>query len=163
MLRKPLTTLCLVVALAVPVTNALALTREARVARSKVVTTETVTGPVVKCHQWGFLSVQLKLIKTVITNGSAKPEILLKVAAVSWPVWPTHTPRSIYINTQALPLLQGETLSIGAKSVAKLDQLETTQMVTISGASNLTVSWVASLQAALLKAETPTAPAPAHA
>jgi hypothetical protein len=155
MLRKPLTTLCLVVALVVPVTNALALTREARAARAKVVTTVTVTGPVVKCHQWGFLEVKLKLIKTEITVGKAKPEVLLKITAISWPIWPTHTPRSIYINTQALPLLQGETLSIGAKSVAKLDQVETAQMVNISGASNLSVSWVASLQAALLQAEKP--------
>jgi hypothetical protein len=155
MLRKSVTTGCCVLALAVPVTNALALTREARAARSKVVTTETVTGPVVKCHQWGYLELQLKLIKTVISNGSGTPEVLLKIASISWPEFPNHTPRSIYINTQALPLLQGETLSIGAKSVAKLDKVETAQIVTISGASNLTVSWVASLQAALLKAETP--------
>jgi len=148
-------TLCCVVALAAPVTNALALTREARAARAKVVTTVTVTGPSVKCHQWGYMEVRVKLIKTEITVGKAKPEVLLKIAAVSWPIFPNHTARSIYINTQALPLLQGETLSIGAKSVAKLDQVETQQMVNISGASNVTVSWVASLQAALLQAEKP--------
>ncbi len=142
------------VALALPVTNALALTREARAARAKVVTTVTVTGPSIKCHQWGFMEVQPEGDQDRGHDRQAKPEVLLKITGISWPIWPTHTPRSKYINAQALPLLQQETLQLQVP-VAKLDQVETAQMVNISGASNLSVSWVSSLQAALLQAEKP--------
>jgi len=117
-------------------------TREAK----KVVTNVTVDGPKVKCHQWGYMELELKVTKTETTAGS-KPVVKIHINSVSWPVFPNHTPRSIYINQQALPLLQAETLQLQAASGAKL--------VNISGASNTTVSWRASLQGALLKALTP--------
>jgi hypothetical protein len=102
-----------------------AATREAK----KVVTNVTVEGPKVKCHQWGYMVVELKVTKTETTAASGKPVV------------------SIYINQQALPLLQAETLQLQASSGTKL--------ITISGASNTTVSWKASLQGALAKALTP--------
>ena len=117
-------------------------TREAK----KVVTNVTVNGSVVRCHQWGFMEVQLKVVKTEVT-GAGKPVVSIKITSVSWPVYPTHTPRSIYINQQALPLLQGETMQLQASAGAKL--------INISGASQTTTAWKTSLQAALLKSETP--------
>ena len=140
--------------------SALALARGANsntTIKKKVVTNVTVDGPIVKCGphntvaslrngQWGFMQVQLQVTKTETTlNG--KPTVSIKINKVSWPVTPTHTPRSIYINAQALPLLQGETLQLQANSAAKL--------ITISGATHSTISFRASLQAALAKAETP--------
>jgi hypothetical protein len=149
-LRKSLMSLLCAVALLVQTGPAWALVRAPKtkhVAKKKVVTTETVTGPVVKCHQWGFMQVQLKVIKTEITTGTGKPKVSIKITAVSWPIYPDHTPKSKYINAQALPLLQGETLQLQALAGSKLEN--------ISGATHTTVSWRASLQAALAKAMTP--------
>jgi uncharacterized protein with FMN-binding domain len=77
----------------------------------------------------------------------AKTSVSIKITGVSWPVFPNHTPRSIYINGQALPLLQQETLQLQSKAA--------TQLENISGASNSTVAWLTSLQAALIQAEKP--------
>jgi uncharacterized protein with FMN-binding domain len=146
MLRRAVTCLYCVVALSVPAGNALALTRAARSASKKVVSTVTVTGPSIKCHRWGFMEVQLKVIKTVVTTGT-KQAVTIKITAVNWPIYPNHTSRSKYINAQALPLLQQETLQLQANAGKELEN--------ISGASNTTVAWLASLQAALVQAETP--------
>ena len=118
-------------------------TREAK----KVVTNVTVNGPLVKCHQWGFMELQLKVQKTVVSTGGGKPKVTIKINSVNWPVFPNHTSRSIYINQQALPLLQGETMQLQASAGTKL--------INISGASQTTTAWKTSLQAALLKSETP--------
>ena len=150
MLRSSLTpslaALCSAFALAVPVANATGLARESRATTGKKVIAETVDGPLVKCHKWGFIEVELKVVKTEVSNG-AHTAVSIKITGVSWPVFPNHTPRSVYINTQALPLLQQETLQLQASAASKLES--------ISGASNTSVSWQASLQAALVKAETP--------
>ena len=158
-LRKSVTTAFCVVVLFAQTGSALAVVRAAKsntTIKTKVVTNVTVDGPVVKCGssygssynsgQWGFMEVQLKVTKTETTvNG--KPSVSIKINSVSWPIYPTHTPRSIYINAEALPLLQAETLQLQASAATKL--------VLISGATNTTTSWRASLQAALAKAETP--------
>ncbi len=149
-LRKSLTVTFCVAVLFGMVGNAYALSRSAKSGTSikkKVVTTETVTGPTIKCHQWGFMIVQLKVVKTEITSAAGKPKVSIKITSVSWPTYPDHTPKSKYINAQALPLLQTETLQLQASSGAKLEN--------ISGATNTTVSWRTSLQAALAKALTP--------
>jgi hypothetical protein len=154
MIRTTLTTLCCATALAVPVGNALAMGRSVRAgtAPKKIVKTVTVDGPSVRCiasyggHLWGYMVVELKVTKTeTMVNG--KPNVAIKINTVSWPTFPTHTPRSIYINQQALPLLQQETLQLQARAGTRLDN--------ISGATNTTVAWRASLQAALAKAEKP--------
>ena len=150
MLRKSLSVLFCSAVLFCVVGNAVAAARSAKAGTSikkKVVTTETVTGPTIKCHQWGFMVVQLKVVKTEITGASGKPTVSIKITDVSWPTYPDHTPKSKYINAQALPLLQQETMQLQASSGTKLQN--------ISGASNTTVSWKASLQGALAKALTP--------
>ena len=150
MLRKTLTTVfCSAVLLALA-GNAFALVQTAKtptVAKKKVVSNITVTGPNVKCHQWGFMTVQLHVTKTVVTPTGGKPVVTIKITGVSWPVYPDHTPKSKYINAQALPLLQQETMALQASAGTKLQN--------ISGATHTTVSWRISLQAALAKAETP--------
>src|SRR5262245_39547477 len=130
--------------------DAFALVRSAKApttTKKKVVSNITVTGPSVKCHQWGFMQVQLKVVKTEITGAGGKPNVSIKITLVSWPVYPTHTPKSVYINAQALPLLQQETMQLQAASGTKLEN--------IAGATHTTVSWRASLQGALAKALTP--------
>jgi hypothetical protein len=92
------------------------------------------------------MEVRLKLVKTVVT-GAGKPKVTIKITAVDWPIYPDHTPKSKYINAQALPLLQQETLQLQADAGKKLEN--------ISGATHTTVSWRLSLQAALAKALVP--------
>ena len=130
--------------------NAFALVRTTKVptaTKKKVVSNVTVLGPAVKCHQWGFMQLQLKVVKTEVTSASGKPRVSIKITDVSWPVYPDHTPKSKYINAQALPLLQQETMQLQASAGSKLEN--------IAGATHTTVSWRASLQAALAKALTP--------
>jgi uncharacterized protein with FMN-binding domain len=157
MVRAAVTSLCCAAALAVPVGDAFAVSRSARSASTpkRIVKNVTINGPSVKCHArgytdgghlWGYMELQLKVTKTETTvNG--KPKVAIKINSVSWPVFPNHTSRSVYINQQALPLLQQETLQLQASAGTKL--------VNVSGATNTTVAWQASLQAALLKAEKP--------
>ena len=150
MLRKSLIVASCSAVLFVWAGNAFALVRTAKAPttiKKKVVSNITVTGPVVKCHQWGFMQVQLKVVKTEVTSASGKPQVSIKITGVSWPVYPTHTPKSKYINAQALPLLQQETMQLQAAAGSKLEN--------IAGATHTTVSWRASLQAALAKALTP--------
>lgn len=130
--------------------NALAVSRTVESTTSikkKVVSTVTVTGPSVKCHQWGFMEVRLKVVKTVLTSATGKPKVSIKILAVDWPIYPDHTPKSKYINAQALPLLQQETMQLQANAGSKLQN--------ISGATHTTVSWRESIQAALAQALKP--------
>ena len=148
-LRKSLTAFACSAVLLSWTGSALALVRSVKAPisiKKKVVSTITVEGPVVKCHQWGFMQVELKVVKTEIT-GSGTPKVSIKISGVSWPIYPDHTPKSKYINAQALPLLQQETMQLQADAGTKL--------INIAGATHTTVSWRASLQAALAKAETP--------
>lgn len=149
-MHKSPTALVCFVALAVVPADAFAAARTAKAPKAieqRIVTTETVTGPSVKCHQWGFMQVRLKVVKTEVGHPPGKPAVSIRITAVSWPVYPDHTPKSKYINAQALPLLQLETLKLQAKSGADMPQ--------ISGATNTWTSWKQSLQAALLEAEKP--------
>ena len=126
----------------------MALVRTAKtptVAKKKV-STVTITGPSIKCHQWGQMVVQIKVLKTVVGSG-ASAKVSIKLLSVSWPIFPDHTPKSIYINNQALPLLQQETIQLQADAGKKL--------INISGATHTTVSWRISLQAALAQALKP--------
>ena len=132
MARRVLTIAACVVALALPPLNAVAA------ARAKTVT-KTVLGSTVVCKKWGSVQVQLKIAQTVV-GGKMK----VKILDVAWPIWPQHTVRSVFINQRALPLLKTEVL-----------QLQSANLEVISGATDITVAFKQSLQAALLAAKTP--------
>ena len=117
------------VALVLPPLNAMAAVRAKAV-------TKTVLGSTVVCKRWGSIQVQLKISQTVV-GGKVK----FKILDVSWPTWPQHTSRSIFINQKALPLLEQEVL-----------QLQSANLETIAGATDITVAFRQSLQAALLAA-----------
>ena len=121
-----------VVVLAFPTVNALAAVR----AKTAKTVTKTVVGTTVICKKWGPIQVQLKIAQT-IANGKVKFRIL----AVTEPIWPQHTVKSVFINTRALPLLEQQVI-----------QLQSTKIETISGATDVSVSFKTSLQAALLAA-----------
>ena len=112
--------------------------------RQRATVTKTVKGPTVPCPvtsgsygkpgKWGPLEIDVKISKV---PGSTK----FKILAVTWPIWPQHTARSVYINDKALPLLQMQVL-----------QLQSAKIQTISGATQVSDSFIQSLQAALLAA-----------
>lgn len=132
MARRVLTIAACVAALALPPLNAVAA------ARAKTVT-KIVLGSTVICKKWGPLQLQLKVSRTVV-GGKVK----IKILALDWPVWPQHTVRSVFINQKALPLLQQQVL-----------QVQSANIESISGATDISVSFKQSLQAALLAAKTP--------
>jgi hypothetical protein len=127
--RRVLTIAACVIALALPPLNA------AAAARSKTVT-KTVLGSTVVCKKWGSIQVQLKVAQSVVAG-----KVKFKILAITWPVWPQHTVRSVFINQKALPLLQQQVL-----------QLQSAKIETISGATDITVAFKQSLQAALIAA-----------
>jgi uncharacterized protein with FMN-binding domain len=128
--------------LSLPTVNAWA-TAWHKATRQRATVTKIVKGPTVECPvvsdrykrgKWGPLQVDLKISKV---PGSAK----FKILAVTWPIWPQHTAKSVFINDKALPLLQMQVL-----------QLQSAKIETISGATNVSDSFIQSLHGALLAA-----------
>jgi uncharacterized protein with FMN-binding domain len=103
----------------------------------KKVVTKKVTGPSAQADQWGFVQVVLTVKKTTITIGT-RTKVTRKITAISIPVYPDHTDRSVYISHEALPYLMQETLRAQSANI---------QMV--SGATISSDAYVHSLQAAI--------------
>ena len=140
--RRVLAVLACSVVLSVPTVNAWATARD-KATRQRAAVTKIVKGPTVECPvvsdhykhgKWGPLQIDLKISKV---PGSAK----FKILAVTWPIWPQHTDRSVFINEKALPLLQMQVL-----------QVQSAKIETISGATNVSDSFIQSLHGALLAA-----------
>jgi uncharacterized protein with FMN-binding domain len=141
--RKTVTTIAAAWTLAFPALSAWASVHTPTTTKPKrvVTTTTTITGPSIKCKRWGQLIVRIKVQKTTTTTGTTR-KVQIKILAIDYPVYPDATFRSIYINKQALPLLTEEALEIQSPKVE-----------TISGATDITVSFKESLQAAILQAK----------
>jgi uncharacterized protein with FMN-binding domain len=107
-----------------------------------VTTTKTIAGPTTQVSRWGNLQVTLIVKKTTTTVGKKKT-VARRITAVNVPTYPNHTDRSVYINQQALPLLQQEVLS------AQLNP----NISMVSGASDTSQAFVQSLQSAILSAK----------
>jgi uncharacterized protein with FMN-binding domain len=115
--------------------------------KKKVVfVTKTVKGTTVQCKRWGFMQLALTVKQTVTIVGAKRTVTAVKITGITEPTIPTHTDRSIYINKQALPLLNGEVQQL---------QLGSMKLEMISGATDSSVSFLQSLQAALLNAKKP--------
>jgi len=130
--RRLLTLVGLIVVLAFPSMNAWAAVR----AKASKTVTKTVVGTTVICKKWGPIQVKLKVAQTIV-----KGKVKIRILAVSEPIWPQHTVKSVFINTRALPLLEQE-----------VPQLQGANLETISGATDVSVSFKSSLQAALIAA-----------
>jgi len=137
--RKFIVTLAAIWILAYPTVGALgAVQVGSKPAKPKAkATTVVVSGPQIECKRWGPLIVRIKALKTI--NGN---KVTLKITKIDYPIYPTHTFRSVYINKQALPLLIEEALEAQGPKVE-----------TISGATDVTVSFKASLTGAILAAK----------
>jgi uncharacterized protein with FMN-binding domain len=142
--KRALTVLACWLVLAVPTVNAWATAWHRATKQRAATVTKVVKGTTVPCPvtpdkhaptgKWGPLRVDLKISKV---PGSKK----FKILAVTWPIWPQHTARSVFINEKALPLLQQQVL-----------QLQSAKVEMISGATQVSVSFIRSLQAALTAA-----------
>jgi uncharacterized protein with FMN-binding domain len=137
-MRKTLTTLLTVAALALPVVDASAA---ATATTKKIVVTKKFAGSVVSVDRWGNLQVTIVVRKTTTGTGTKK-KVTRKLTAIAVPAYPNHTDRSVFINTNALPTLKSEALR--AQS-ANIDM--------VSGATDTSDAFAQSLQAAILKAK----------
>jgi uncharacterized protein with FMN-binding domain len=131
--------------IAIPVGNAIAASKPTFAAvtpkKKIVILTRTVSGQAYEADRWGPLQVTLVVKKTTTTVGTKKT-VTRKITAVHVPVYPNHTDRSVFINQQALPMLEQEALRAQF----------TGGIYMISGASNSSDAFIQSLQGALIAA-----------
>jgi uncharacterized protein with FMN-binding domain len=141
-MRKTLAVIVCVLALAVPAGNVWAAATQARSAQKKKVVTvaRAATGPVVDVDRWGQLQLSIK-VKVTTTRVGTKKTKSFKITDVTYPVYPDHTDRSVYISQQALPLLRQEVLQLKGNSIEL-----------VSGATETTYAFVEALRGALAKA-----------
>jgi uncharacterized protein with FMN-binding domain len=137
-MRRTITTLFVAAVLSVPLLNAAAA---ATAATRKVVVTKSFSGSTASVDRWGELQVRITVRKTTTITGSKK-KVTRRITAVSVPVYPNHTDRSVFINRQAIPILRSETLR---GQSANIDL--------VSGATDTSDAFVQSLQSAILKAK----------
>lgn len=145
-MRKTVTAAASALAIALPVGNAVAAATRSTATKpkpkKKVITlTKTVAGQPVEADRWGPLQVTLVVKKTTTVVGKKKT-VVRKITSVTVPVYPDHTDRSVFINQQAIPMLEREALT--AQFTGGINM--------ISGASNSSDAFIQSLQAALLAA-----------
>ena len=137
-MRKSITVLLAVAALALPIADATAATRATT---KKIVASKRFTGSVASVDRWGSLQVTIIVRKTTTITGTKK-KVTRKITAVSVPTYPNHTDRSIYINQTALPILKAEALRAQSASINM-----------VSGATDSSDAFAQSLQSAILKAK----------
>ncbi|MDX6412764.1 MAG: hypothetical protein QOH23_174 [Gaiellaceae bacterium] len=137
-MRKTITTLLTILVLSLPVVDATAATRATT---RKIVVTKKFAGSVASVDRWGELQVTIVVRKTTTITGTKK-KVTRKLTAVAVPIYPNHTDRSVYINSNALPLLKSEALRAQSANVNL-----------ISGATDTSYGFAQSLQAAILKAK----------
>jgi uncharacterized protein with FMN-binding domain len=144
-MRRGTAALVSTAALAAPTADLTAVARAATTtpATKIVVVRKTVSGSEANADRWGYIRVTLVVKKTTTTTGTKKT-VKRKIVDVKVPEYPDHTNRSVYINEQALPLLEQEVL-------------QTTQFDSniqlVSGATDTSYAFQESLQAAILKAK----------
>jgi uncharacterized protein with FMN-binding domain len=136
--RKTITTLLTILVLSLPVANATAATKAAS---RKIVVTKKFTGSVASVDRWGELQVTIVVRKTTTITGTKK-KVTRKLTSVAVPIYPNHTDRSVYINSNALPILKSEAL-----------RAQSANINLVSGATDSSYGFAQSLQAAILKAK----------
>jgi len=137
-MRKSITVLLAVAALALPIADATAATRATT---KKIVAIKRFTGSVASVDRWGSLQVTIVVRKTTTITGTNN-KVTRKITAVSVPTYPNHTDRSIYINQTALPILKSEALRAQSANINM-----------VSGATDSSDAFARSLQSAILKAK----------
>jgi uncharacterized protein with FMN-binding domain len=138
-MRRTITMLLALMVLALPIAQA---TAAVKTTKKKVrVVTRKFTGSAYEAGRWGPLQVTIVVRKTTTITGT-KRRVTRKLTAISVPTYPNHTDRSVFINSQALPILKSEALRAQSANVNL-----------ISGATDTSEAFAASLQSAILKAK----------
>ncbi len=144
-MRKSATVVLSVLALALPSVDAWAAANQTVaktvVKKKVVVVSKSFAGTAAQADRWGNVQVTIVVKKTTTTIGTKKT-VKRKITAVTVPMYPNHTDRSIYINQNALPVLVQETL-----------QAQSTAINMVSGATNTSDAFDQSLQAAIISAK----------
>jgi uncharacterized protein with FMN-binding domain len=135
-MRRLVTTLLAAVTVAVPTTNAWAW---AAPVSPQTVVTRKFTGSAVQADRWGTVQVTITVRKTT-ASVKGKRKVTRRMTDVS-ATYPDHSPRSVFINERAIPILRSEALQAQSASI----QL-------VSGATATSYAFAQSLQAAILKA-----------
>ena len=135
-MRRTITTLLTVGVLALPVAQA-----TAAVKTTKKVVTKKFAGTAFQADRWGPLQVTIVVRKTTTITGTRR-KVTRKITALSVPTYPNHTDRSVYISSQALPILKSEAL-----------RAQSANINLVSGATNTSEAFAQSLQSAILKAK----------
>ena len=133
-MRKSILILLTVVVLALPIADATAATRATT---KKIVVSKRFSGSVASVDRWGSLQVTIVVRKTTTITGTKK-KVTRRLTAVTVPIYPNHTDRSVYINQNALPILKTEAL-----------RAQSANIDLVSGASYTSQAYVDSLQGAL--------------
>jgi uncharacterized protein with FMN-binding domain len=137
-MRKYILVLLTVLVLALPIVDATAATRATT---KKIVVSKRFSGSIASVDRWGSLQVTIVVRKTTTITGTKK-KVTRRITAVSVPVYPNHTDRSVFINQNALPVLKSETLRAQSANINM-----------VSGATDTSYGYEQSLQAAILKAK----------
>jgi uncharacterized protein with FMN-binding domain len=141
--RRAVASVATVIAVILPVDAATAAVRSAHKVVKRVVTVrKRVVGTQGDAGQWGNVEVTLVVRKTTTTVNSRKT-VRRRIVSVGVPVYPDHTGRSIFINQQALPILEQEVLQAQFNPNIEM----------VSGATYTSNGFAESLQAALLEAK----------
>jgi uncharacterized protein with FMN-binding domain len=137
-MRKSITILLTVAALALPIVDASAATRKTT---KKIVVSKPFAGSVASVGRWGSLQVTIVVRKPTTVTGTKK-KVTRRLTAVAVPTYPNHTNRSVYINQTAIPYLKAEALRAQSANINM-----------VSGATDSSYAFAQSLQAAILRAK----------
>jgi uncharacterized protein with FMN-binding domain len=138
-MRRTITMLLTVAVLALPVAQATAAIKTTK--KKVLVVTKKFTGSAYEAGRWGPLQVTIVVRKTTTITGT-KRKVTRKLRAISVPTYPNHTDRSVFINSQALPILKSEAL-----------RAQSANINLVSGATDSSQAFAESLQSAILKAK----------
>jgi uncharacterized protein with FMN-binding domain len=136
-MRKSISILLTVAALALPIVDATAATKAKA---KKIVVSKSFAGSVASVDRWGNLQVTIVVRKTTTITGTKK-KVTRRLTAVSVPTYPNHTDRSVFINQNALPILKAEALKAQSANINM-----------VSGATDTSNGFEQSLQSAIVKA-----------
>lgn len=139
--RRSIAALAIAWLLAFPPLSAWAAGQSGKATSKKKVEKLRFVGPSVPCKRWGPLQVAVTVAKTTTTIGTKK-KVAIKILKIDFPIVSDATFKTKYINDQALPLLVEDTLANQSAIVE-----------VISGATDTTISYKQSLQAALIQAK----------
>src|SRR2546423_7071666 len=129
-MKRTITTFLTAAVIALPTADAAAAATKAKVVIRRF------TGTAYEADRFGPLQVAITVKKTTVGR-----KVTRRITAVSVPVYPDHSGRSLYISQNAIPILRSETLTA---QNARIDL--------VSGATYTSEAFASSLQSAILKA-----------